>query len=310
MPVMLTRELRLDRPLDLLRTVAPLRVHFRDPTLRATRDEVVRSLRTDDGPATVAAKVFRGEARVEAGAWGPGAGRALDLLPDLLGEHDSLEGFEPELHPTVAKAHHRNPGLRLLRTGDVQDVLVPAILGQRVTGGEATEQYRSLVRLHAEPAPGPHEGLLLRPEAAWYLAQPEHVYRRLGVERSRERTIRAACRVVGRLQEAATMTHDAAEQRLTEVAGLGIWTAGNIQRIAFGDADAVEVGDYHIKNHVGWALAGEDRATDERMLELLEPWRGHRGRVVRLLAVGAQGAPKYGAKQRIVNSSTITRRRW
>ena len=50
-----------------------------------------------------------------------------------------------------------------------------------------------------------------------------------------------------------------------------------------GDPDAVAVGDYHLKNVVGYALAGEARATDERMLELLTPYAGQRGRVIRAL---------------------------
>jgi 3-methyladenine DNA glycosylase/8-oxoguanine DNA glycosylase len=52
---------------------------------------------------------------------------------------------------------------------------------------------------------------------------------------------------------------------------------------ALGDPDAVPVGDLHLPHLVAWALAGEHAATDARMLELLEPFRGHRARVVRLL---------------------------
>lgn len=303
---MRTRELSLTRPLHLRQTVAPLRVHLGDPTMRVSHDEVVRSTRTPDGPATLAAKVF-GDGRVEAGAWGPGADRVLADLPRLLGEEDDTTGFEPALHPIVERAHRRNPGLRINATGDVEDVLVPSILGQRVTGGEATSAYRGLVRAHGEPAPGPHDGLLLRPPAAWYVAAPEHTYRRLGVELARERTIRAACRAVDRLQEAATMTTADAEARICSVPGLGPWTASLVQRIAFGDPDPVEVGDYHIPNAVAWALAGEPRGTDERMLELLEPWRGQRGRVVRLLKIATGGAPRFGARQRVHNSRTMSR---
>ena len=47
------------------------------------------------------------------------------------------------------------------------------------------------------------------------------------------------------------------------------------------------MGDLHIPHMVSWHLAGERRGSDERMLELLEPYRGHRGRVVRLLLAGA-----------------------
>ena len=63
-----------------------------------------------------------------------------------------------------------------------------------------------------------------------------------------------------------------------------------------GDADAVPVGDYHIPNTVAWALAGEPRGTDERMLELLEPYRGHRRRVITLIKSAGISAPKYGPK--------------
>jgi hypothetical protein len=60
------------------------------------------------------------------------------------------------------------------------------------------------------------------------------------------------------------------------------------------------VGDYHLKNTVAHALAGEARATDERMLELLAPYRGQRGRVVRLLQLDGHGAPKFGPRQRVL----------
>lgn len=304
---MLTRTLQAERPLHLAQTVAPLRVHRTDPTMRVSRDEAVRSSRTPDGPATVAVRVFT-DGRIDAGAWGPGATFALDALPDLLGEHDDRSGFDPSLHPLVARADHRSPGMRICRTGDVEDLLVPTILGQRVTGKEATEAWAGMVRRHREPAPGPHGGLLLRPPAAWYGTQPEHVYRRLGVELQRERTIRTATSHAAHLQRATTLPRDEALAHLQVVRGLGIWTASIIARYALGDPDPIEVGDFHVPNSVAYALAGEPRGSDQRMMELLEPWRGHRGRVVRLLAGGAPGAPKYGARGAIGNSATLRRR--
>jgi len=66
--------------------------------------------------------------------------------------------------------------------------------------------------------------------------------------------------------------------------------------VALGDADAVSVGDYHLPNQVAWALVGEPRADDARMLELLAPWRGHRGRVIRLIVYGCGAAPRYGPR--------------
>jgi 3-methyladenine DNA glycosylase/8-oxoguanine DNA glycosylase len=65
---------------------------------------------------------------------------------------------------------------------------------------------------------------------------------------------------------------------------------------ALGDPDAVSVGDAHLSHLVGWTLAGEERATDERMLELLAPWAGHRARVMRLLETGGSMPPRYGPR--------------
>ena len=115
-----------------------------------------------------------------------------------------------------------------------------------------------------------------------------------GIEQKRADTLRrAAVRAVA-LERCA----DAAEatRRLMALPGIGVWTAAEVTRVAYGDADAVSVGDYHIKNTVSWALAGEPRGTDDRMLELLEPFAGHRGRVCALLAVAGVGAPRYGPR--------------
>jgi len=69
-----------------------------------------------------------------------------------------------------------------------------------------------------------------------------------------------------------------------------------VLRSAFGDPDAISVGDYHLPDTEAWALAGEPRADDARMLELLEPYRGQRARVQRLLEVGRVAAPRYGPR--------------
>ena len=75
-------------------------------------------------------------------------------------------------------------------------------------------------------------------------------------------------------------------------------TAGEVGRVAFGDPDAVSVGDYHLPNLVCWILAGERPGSDARMLELLEPWRGQRGRVVRWLELGAGDLAGLGPARR------------
>ena len=70
--------------------------------------------------------------------------------------------------------------------------------------------------------------------------------------------------------------------RLESIVGVGPWTSAEVNATALGDPDAVSVGDYHLPHQVSFALAGERHGSDERMLELLEPFRGHRQRVIRL----------------------------
>jgi 3-methyladenine DNA glycosylase/8-oxoguanine DNA glycosylase len=99
-----------------------------------------------------------------------------------------------------------------------------------------------------------------------------------------------------RLEECTSMPIADAYTRLQAFPGIGPWTAAEVALVALGDPDAVSVGDFHLKNGVCWALAGEPRGTDERMLELLEPWRGNRARVIRLLGLGIGGAPRFGPR--------------
>jgi 3-methyladenine DNA glycosylase/8-oxoguanine DNA glycosylase len=87
--------------------------------------------------------------------------------------------------------------------------------------------------------------------------------------------------------------------RLRSIPGVGPWTAAETARSAFGDPDAVSVGDFHLKNVVCWALAREPRGTDERMLELLEPYAGQRARVARLIEMSGIQPPKYGPRMTV-----------
>ena len=92
------------------------------------------------------------------------------------------------------------------------------------------------------------------------------------------------------------MPRDAAYARLTALPGIGPWTAAEVMVRAVGDPDALSVGDFHLPNLVAFALAGEIRGDDARMIELLEPWRGHRARVIRLLEVSGLRPPAFGPR--------------
>ena len=88
-----------------------------------------------------------------------------------------------------------------------------------------------------------------------------------------------------------------AAARLAAYPGVGPWTVAKTLVVSHGDPDQVEVGDFHVKHIVVHHLTGRPRGSDEEMLALLEPFRPHRGRVIRLLhTLGHE--PKFGPKVR------------
>jgi 3-methyladenine DNA glycosylase/8-oxoguanine DNA glycosylase len=233
-----------------------------------------------------------GEVRVQ--AWGPGAAAAVAGVPALLGALDDPERMAPR-HRIVAELARRNPGLRLTRSGRVMEALVPAVLGQKVTTTEARRSYRELLRRYGGPAPGPL-GLRLPPAPGVLARQPDWAYHGVGVERRRADTLRRAAIVAERLEEVVGMPIEDGRLRLMAIAGIGPWTAAETLRPALGDPDAVSVGDFHVPSLVSWLLAGEPRADDARMLELLEPYRGQRARVVMLLERSGLRPPRFGPR--------------
>ena len=287
--VPIRRSFDLDRPLDLFGTLRPLWRGSGDPTMRLARDQAWRAIRTPDGPASVALGV-QGR-RLTIDAWGPGAEAALAATPWLAGLEDDRSGWRPDIHPVIARLDRSLPGVRLFRTGTVLEVLLPAIIEQKVTGREAFRAFRELVLRHGDPAPGPL-GLRLQPTADVLAELPYYAYHPLGLERRRADTIRRAAARVEWLEETRRLPLREAYARLTSIPGVGAWTAAEVAVRALGDVDAVSVGDFHLPRLVAWALAGETEADDARMLELLETFRGQRARAIRLLEAGAVFPPR------------------
>ena len=296
-----SRTFRLDAPLDLRLTLRHLVRGTADPMMRLGPDRAIRSTRTAEGPATIELVAADGELRVE--AWGPGAEVVLDGAAALVGLDDDRAGFDPG-RGLVGELDRRLPGLRIGRTGAVLEALVPAILEQKVTGIEARRGYRGIIARWGEPAPGPF-GLRLLPRPEILATIPYHQLHPLGIERRRADLIRVVGARAARFEEIVALPREAAYRRLRALPGLGPWTAAEVALRALGDADAVSVGDFHLPNLVAFALAGEPRATDTRMLELLEPYRGQRGRVIRLLEASGIRPPAFGPRCQIRSIAAI-----
>jgi 3-methyladenine DNA glycosylase/8-oxoguanine DNA glycosylase len=300
---MIERTLRPRRPLDLRLTLG---LAARPRTMLVAPGEAWRATRTPEGEATVSVRTVAAEGTVVGRAWGPGASWALEHLPDLVGETDDVGSFEPGRRSgLVGELWARFGGMRIPRTRAVAEFLVPVVLEQKVIGKEARRSYAALVRRYGTPAPGPvgvvPPALRVPPPASVLAALPSYGYRPFGVEGKRADTVRRVASAAERVDAVVGVPLPEAHRRLRTIPGVGAWTTAEVAIVALGDADAVSVGDYHLPNLVSWALAGEPRGTDDRMLELLEPWRGHRGRVVRLLERGVRHAPRYGPRLSLRN---------
>jgi endonuclease III len=277
------------RPLDLGLTLGPI---GQGAWLRIAGAEAWRATQTPEGAATVHLLQRGGIVDVE--AWGPGAAWAAASAPALCGQEDDDTGFNPG-HPLLLQARKRNPGLHIAKTRAVFEALTPAVIAQKVIGKEAHRSYTALVDALGEPAPGPMR-LTIPPTAAVLARTPYWTFHRLGVERRRAEVIIRAARSAKRLEETVAMDMAVAHKRLEAFPGVGPWTAAHVAQVALGDADAVPVGDYHLPHTVGYALEGTPRSSDERMLELLEPYRGHRARVIRLIEISGISAPRFGPR--------------
>ena len=181
---------------------------------------------------------------------------------------------------------------------------LPVILEQKVTGQEARRAYRAMTLALGEPAPG-ELGLRLPPDPERLAAMPYERFHPFGIERRRAEVIREVARKWAWLDAAAELTLAEARTRLLAIRGIGPWSVAEVSRIALGDADAVSIGDFHVPNLVAWTLAGEARGTDERMLELLEPYAPHRGRVQLLLERTGLGAPAFGPRIEVRSIASI-----
>ena len=277
-------------------TLFPLRRGPGDPCFQIGEDGAIwRTSLLRSGSVTARLRRAAPNA-VDCIAWGSGADEFLDALPAMLGADDDPSGFAP-VDPIVAEAHRRVPHLRLGRTGQVLEALIPAVLEQRVPGKDAFRAWRLLVTKYGTTAPGPApQRMRVPPSAEVWRRVPSWEFHRANVDPGRARTIVGCAQRAASLERLASWPAEKAREALMSLPGVGIWTAAETAQRAFGDPDALSVGDYHISKMIGWTLLGHP-IDDAEMVELLEPMRPHRQRVVRLLAAsGLAYEPRRGAR--------------
>jgi 3-methyladenine DNA glycosylase/8-oxoguanine DNA glycosylase len=279
-------------------TLSPLRRGPGDPCYQLVDGAIWKTTLMLSGPVTARITTSARNA-VDCEAWGGGASEFVERLPAWLGAEDDATGFAPT-EPTIAAAHRNVPHLRLGRTSRVLEALIPAVLEQRVAGKDAFRAWRLLVTKYGAPAPGPApERMRVPPPSDVWRRVPSWEFHLANVDPGRARTIVGCAQRADSLERLTTRRSEQRRAALRSLPGVGEWTAAEVAQRAWGDADAISVGDYHLSNMVGSTLLGH-RIDDQEMIELLEPLRPHRQRAVRLLEVsGLARNPRFGARQAI-----------
>jgi 3-methyladenine DNA glycosylase/8-oxoguanine DNA glycosylase len=280
-------ELAVEGPLDLGQTMGRLGMSGDSAFRVFGRDTVVFATNTPAGAAS--ARFVHRDRVVEVDAWGDGAAHVLARAHTLAGLHDRPLEFAPQ-HSALAALARRYAGLRLSAGADPIEIAMHAVFGQRVTAGEARQSWWRFARRYGEPAPGPLE-LTTPPRAEIVVRLHRDNLLGVGLDLHRSRALIALAREADRLR--ATIDDvERVSARLRTLPGIGPWTIALVRHFSYGDARAVPLGDWHIGRDLCFALSGEERGDDARMLELLAPFAGNEGRVWRLISAAGIHHPR------------------
>jgi len=252
---------------------------YADPTIRVGDREFTRATWTPEGPGVIAITWGVEPGRIDVTCEGDGADWLREGARSLLGADDDVSSFQPE--GVVGRLWSRMRGDRVGATGTVWHDLTWFVVQQRIRRNDAAAQWRRLVASFGESVDG-HEGLYTPPAPERLARAAPWSLRALGIDARRAATLIEAARVADRLHRLANQPCDEALARLGSITGVGPWTRACLAAMTWGDPDTVITGDSGIPSLVAQVLAGERWADDGRMLELLEPYRPHRYRVLRL----------------------------
>ena len=274
------RAFRLDveGPYDLSASLAGLRFGARDPSARFDRTTALKAAHTPEGPVTLRVQMSHvGTLDVE--LHGPGTRWTEERIRRILGLDDVR--WAPR-HRGLARAASRKRGGRLGCVISLGELHVATILQQRVRWIEAAAAWARVTQKRRLAAPGTDRVLLPLAPSDWRRV-PSYELAAMGVELKRYQALQIAVRAAPHVEAA---WGDAARLRplLMSLRGTGVWTTEMVLGWGAADADAVPLGDVHLPHAVSKFFEGVPHGSDERMVELLEPFRGNRFRVLRWIA--------------------------
>ncbi len=280
--------------LDLGRTLSCLRVGVADPCWRTEVDGTwMWATRTPEGAVTLRFRPGEVDGVVDVETWGEGAEWAQRLLPGVLGVHDHPPA--PAGDGPVATLLERYSGFRLARSARVVDAAIVGVCRRGVSSFEAGRSWSLLVDALGDDAPGPGD-LRLPPAPRRVSAAEPYDLHVLGLEAHRADEVRRIASHGPRLELSVDDSAGAVVERLRGIAGLGADAVDHARSVALGAPDAIPVIDSHHRAAVV-ALLDRSRGDAVDTASLLEVHRPQRGRVVRLIGLSLEPAPKEPSRQ-------------
>jgi AraC family transcriptional regulator, regulatory protein of adaptative response / DNA-3-methyladenine glycosylase II len=193
----------------------------------------------------------------------------LNARPDMISRHLARD-------ERLARAVKGNPGMRVPGAFNGFELGLRAILGQQITVKAATTIACRFVDAFGDPIVTPFAELnRLTPAAARVAAACIDDIARLGIVSARARSIIALAEVQGSgaldLDGGAHHSPDQSIKRLTELPGIGQWTAQYIAMRALRWPDAFPKEDIAVRNNLGGVTAKEA----EELSQMWRPWRSY-----------------------------------
>ena len=292
-------EVVLESPIRLITCFRLHRFGGLDPSFRLDEGALLQAVHTLEGPAVLEIKALDpgpSSARFRARGHGPGGRLLVERAPAILGVGDRPDAFVPACTPT-RRLVRRVFGLRLTQAVSPHGMLINLIFQQRVAWRDAARAYRKLVDAHGTPAPGDF-GLTLPPAPRVWSRVPFAEYSALQMDRRRAETVRRVAEVASRIDAWPAHDVDAIVRKLSSVPGVGPWTVQNYLGFVLGYPDALPLGDYDLPHRVATLFHGRARSNDEEMVTTLEPYRGQRWRIVRLMEESGARFVRFAPRRR------------
>jgi AraC family transcriptional regulator of adaptative response / DNA-3-methyladenine glycosylase II len=241
-------------------------------------DRYARVVSTPGGPAVIQVQQVDGEDALELRISGADpaallqlsatARRVFDLAADPSTILSAFKG-NPTLQPLVS----RRPGLRIPGVWDPFECAVRAIVGQQVSLAAGVTLLARIAERAGRRIATPASSLSL------LFPTPEQLSRAdlsdLGLTSSRITTLKELADAICEQRVVFARSSDDVVHALTELRGIGPWTAQYVALRALGEPDAFPSADLVLRQMVSNGHGTISPAALEKLADAWRPWRGY-----------------------------------